>query len=203
MKGKSKVNTNGGSKVVFGPAVAEYLPREFRVESLRECPMPETRQEITTPKEAAAYWCKHVATDARFNGDVESLVVLVLDVHRRRKGHYLASTGTLDTVVCHCRELFRIAILTAGAAVVVMHNHPSGIPTPSEADIKFTARAVKAGQVIQIDVLDHVIMGWKDRHSSMRQLGYITDDASAPVKGKATRAPISSKNRLKRNGGAA
>ena len=67
--------------------------------------------------------------------------------------------------------MFRPAIVAAAGAVLVMHNHPSGEPEPSEADIKVTRDLIRAGQLLKIEVLDHVIIG-ASRHCSLRTLGY-------------------------------
>jgi len=64
-----------------------------------------------------------------------------------------------------------VAVITCAAAVVLMHNHPSGEPTPSEADIKVTRDLIRAGQLLKIEVLDHVIIG-NPKHASLRELGY-------------------------------
>jgi len=81
------------------------------------------------------------------------------------------SIGTLDTIVVHAREVFRAAVIAGASAVVLMHNHPSGDPTPSEADIKVTRDLIRAGQLLKIEVLDHVIVG-QGKESSLRQLGF-------------------------------
>jgi DNA repair protein RadC len=104
-------------------------------------------------------------------------VALLLNTRRRIRGHILISTGILDTLLVHPREVFRPAIIAASSAVVLMHNHPSGDPTPSEGDIKVTRDLIRAGQLLKIDLLDHVIMGQPsaDRalgHVSLRALGY-------------------------------
>jgi DNA repair protein RadC len=69
-------------------------------------------------------------------------VVLLLNTRKRIKGHVLVSTGTLDTILVHPREVFRAAIVAAAAAIVIMHNHPSGESQPSEAGIKARARGL-------------------------------------------------------------
>jgi DNA repair protein RadC len=71
----------------------------------------------------------------------------------------------------HPREVFRPAIIAAAAAIVIAHNHPSGEANPSEADIKVTRDLIRAGQLLKIELLDHVIMG-ADRHCSLRAMGY-------------------------------
>ena len=95
----------------------------------------------------------------------------MLNTRRRVKGHQLVSIGTLDTILVHAREVFRGAIIAAAAALVVMHNHPSGESSPSEADIKVTRDLIRAGQLLKIELLDHVIVG-NERFSSLRELGY-------------------------------
>jgi len=104
--------------------------------------------------------------------EVESFVVLLLNTRRRVKGHVLVSTGTLDTILVHPREVFRPAIIGAAAAIVLMHNHPSGDSSPSEADIKVTRDLIRAGQLLRIEVLDHVIVGAGETFTSLRTLGY-------------------------------
>jgi DNA repair protein RadC len=79
----------------------------------------------------------------------------------------------MDTLLVHAREVFRAAIIAGAAAIVLMHNHPSGDATPSEADIKVTRDLIRAGQLIKIEVLDHVIIG-VGQHASLRQLGFFS-----------------------------
>jgi DNA repair protein RadC len=146
-------------------------PQEYKLISLRECPLPEEMQLCDTSERAAGYWRTHVATHSRFNPDCECLVILILNTRKRVKGHQLLSIGTMDTILVHPREVFRVAILAGAAALVAMHNHPSGEPTPSEADIKVTRDLIRAGQLVKIELLDHVIMG-ANRHCSLRELGY-------------------------------
>jgi DNA repair protein RadC len=95
----------------------------------------------------------------------------MLNTRRKVKGFQLISIGTLDTILVHPREVFRGAIIAAAAAVVLMHNHPSGEPDPSEADIKVTRDLIRAGQLLKIEVLDHVIVS-SQKHCSLRALGY-------------------------------
>src|SRR5436190_14916174 len=148
-----------------------FCAKEYKVVALRDCPLPEEMQLCDTPERAADYWRQHVTQHPAFNPDVECFVALLLNTRRRVKGHALVSTGTLDTILVHPREVFRPAIIAAAAAVVIMHNHPSGESIPSEADIKVTRDLIRAGQVLKIELLDHVIIG-ADRHSSLRSLGY-------------------------------
>ena len=153
------------------PKPKPKLPKEWKLVALRECPLPEHMQMCDTPQLAADYWRLHIASAPQFNAECECFVVLLLNTRRRVKGHHFVSIGTLDTILVHAREVFRVAIVAASSAVVVMHNHPSGDATPSEADIKATRDLIRAGQLLKIDVLDHVIIG-RDRFASLRELGY-------------------------------
>ena len=148
-----------------------FCAHEYKLVSLRECPLPETMAMCDTPQLAADYWRTHVVNHPAFNPDVECFIVLMLNTRRRIKGHVLVATGTLDTILVHPREVFRVAIVSASSAIVLMHNHPSGESSPSEADINITRDLIRAGQLLKIEVLDHVIMG-AARHTSLRELGY-------------------------------
>ena len=109
--------------------------------------------------------------------DVEEFQALLLNTRKRLIRLEKISQGLLDTILVHPREVFRAAIAANAAAIVLVHNHPSGDPTPSEADIKVTRDLIRAGQLLKIEVVDHVIIGratperTKD-YSSLRELGY-------------------------------
>lgn len=109
--------------------------------------------------------------------ETEQFQVLLLNTRKRLIRAEKISDGTLDTVLVHPREVFKSAIAANAASIVLVHNHPSGDPTPSEADIKVTRDLIRAGQLLKIEVLDHVIIGRatagraKD-YASLRELGY-------------------------------
>jgi DNA repair protein RadC len=149
----------------------DYDPKEFKVVALRDCPVPADMLICETPQQVADYWRLHIATHQYFNPDCECFVVLLLNTRKRVKGHHLVSIGTMDTVLVHAREVFVVAVTMKAAAIVLIHNHPSGDPTPSVADTKVTRDLVRAGQLLKIEVVDHVIIG-NPKHSSLRELGY-------------------------------
>jgi DNA repair protein RadC len=109
--------------------------------------------------------------------NVETLQVLLLNTRKRLIRVEEVTDGTIDTLLVHAREVFKHAISANASAIVLAHNHPSGDPTPSEADIKVTRDLIRAGQLLKIEVVDHVILGRataaraKD-WSSLRELGY-------------------------------
>ena len=109
--------------------------------------------------------------------EVENFQVVLLNTRRKLIRVDNISHGTLDTILVHPREVFKSAIAANAAAIVLVHNHPSGDPTPSESDIKVTRDLIRAGQLLKIEVLDHVIIGRatpeRSRdYVSLRELGY-------------------------------
>jgi DNA repair protein RadC len=149
----------------------DFNPKEYKVVALRDCPVPEEMQICEQPQQVADYWRLHIVNHPYFNPDCECFVVLLLNTRKRVKGHHLVSIGTIDTVLIHAREVFIVAVTMKAAAIALIHNHPSGDSTPSEADIKVTRDLIRAGQLLKIEVLDHIIMG-NPNHSSLRALGY-------------------------------
>jgi len=141
---------------------------EFKVMRVREC-LPASPL-IQTPQEAADYWRTHITPADWYDPCKEALVVLVLNTRRRIVGHNLVTLGSLDSCCVYPREVFRPAIAAAGSAIVLMHNHPSLDCTPSGADIKVTRDLIRAGELLKIEVLDHIIIGAK--HLSLREAGY-------------------------------
>jgi DNA repair protein RadC len=88
----------------------------------------------------------------------EHFLVLCLDTRNRVINCRPVSIGSLDTSIVHPREVFNEAVSSSAASVIFVHNHPSGDPEPSKEDVELTKRLVKAGEIIGIDVLDHIIV---------------------------------------------
>ena len=103
---------------------------------------------------------------------MEQFGIVLLDTKHRLIQIRLVSSGSLDSTVAHPREVFRDAIAGRAAAIVLFHNHPSGDPQPSSDDVALTARLVEAGQVIGIDVLDHLILA-DQRYYSFAEAGQL------------------------------
>lgn len=148
-----------------------FNPKEFKVTALRECPTPQEMLLCDTPEKAVEYWRLHVATSTYFRPEYECMVVLLLNTRRRVKGHELLTMGTRDSLLVDIAQTFRSAVVAGASAIVLMHNHPSGEPEPSTADIKVTRDVIRAGQLLKIEVLDHVIVG-NPNFCSLRQLGF-------------------------------
>ena len=147
-----------------------YKPHEFKVVCVRECePMTDL---LDTPEQVAQYWRKNIPKADWFDPMKEALVVLVLNTRKRIIGHNLVALGSLDTCVVTPLHIFRPVICSAGSCIVLVHNHPSGEPEPSPADIKVTRDLIRAGQLLKIEILDHVVVGAGDQFQSLKALGY-------------------------------
>jgi DNA repair protein RadC len=104
------------------------------------------------------------------NADREHSVLVSLDSKHRVTSLRLSSVGVIDHTFMSPREIFRDAISDNASAIIIVHNHPSGDPTPSSDDKNVTHRIKKAGDIIGIDVLDHIVVG-ADTFTSMARMG--------------------------------
>ena len=100
----------------------------------------------------------------------EIFLVVLLDARHRMLREEVVSEGSLTSSIVHPREVFLPAVRESAGAVVLVHNHPSGDPRPSEEDVAVTRRLVRASELLGIRVLDHVIIG-DGRYASLRQEG--------------------------------
>jgi DNA repair protein RadC len=147
-----------------------YIPHEFKVQCVREC---EAMTELLdTPDQVAAYWRQNIPQADWYDPMKEALVVLVLNTRKRIIGHNLVALGGLDYCPAVPLSVFRPVIVAAGSAVVLVHNHPSGIPEPSAGDIKVTRDIIRAGELLKIEIVDHIIMGAGNAYQSLKALGY-------------------------------
>jgi DNA repair protein RadC len=111
------------------------------------------RPRVLTPHDAAEFLLPKFGAYP-----VERFGVLLLDTRHRVIRTHLLSVGSLDTSLAHPREVFREAVAAGAAGLVAFHNHPSGDPRPSEDDLELTHRLVSAGDVLGIQVIDHLIL---------------------------------------------
>ncbi len=109
---------------------------------------------IHGPEDAAEYVQEHLALEKK-----EHFCEILLNTKNHIIGWQVISVGSLTASVVHPREVFAPAVLHHAAAIIVAHNHPSGDPTPSKEDIQVTQRLVKAGKIMDIQILDHIIIG--------------------------------------------
>jgi DNA repair protein RadC len=112
------------------------------------------RPQFLTPDDLGRYLLPLYGVHA-----VERFGVMLLDTRHRLMSARVLSTGTIDASLGHPREVFREALVSGASAVVAFHNHPSGDPTPSDDDVKLTMRLARAGQIVGVPLVDHVILG--------------------------------------------
>lgn len=103
----------------------------------------------------------------------EHFIVLTLDARYSVRGVQIVTVGTADASLVHPREVFRAAILANAAAIVLVHNHPTGDPTPSPEDRAITRQLADAGKLIGIPLIDHIILGWDDSRYAFSEMGLI------------------------------
>lgn len=104
------------------------------------------------------------------NDASEKFGILSLNTKNEVTGIHVLSMGSLNVSIVHPREVFKAAILNNAASIVCFHNHPSGDPTPSAEDVEINQRLVESGELLGINVLDHIIVG-DNRHFSMKDKG--------------------------------
>ena len=104
--------------------------------------------------------------------DRETLIVCCLNVKNEPTNISIVSIGSLNTSIVHPREVFKTAVMSNAASIIIAHNHPSGDPTPSKEDINITERLKESGNIIGIKLLDHLIIG-TDNFISLKERGYI------------------------------
>ncbi len=134
----------------------------------------------------------------------EHFVVVVLDVRNRPRHVVRVAMGSVDRCAVDPREVFAPAIREHGSAVVVAHNHPSGDPTPSFEDIALTQRLARAGELLGLPVLDHIIVGsgpfvrQSKQYVSLAEMGILGGDRPADDVGlKNDRAPSAARRSKK------
>ena len=160
----------------LGPVKAQLLKAVFEI-GRRASIAPQTAPLIVrTPAETLHAMRHHVSAAQR---DFETFWVMLLN----RRYHLIRppidiTRGILDASLVHPREVFKEAIRSNAAAIVLVHNHPSGDPTPSSEDIRITRQLVEAGKIVQIDVLDHIVIGRADANGreyvSLRESGLVS-----------------------------
>ena len=104
---------------------------------------------------------------------VENFVLVPVDNKLKPLGVFVVTVGTVDASIVSSRDVFQAALLCNASSIFVLHNHPSGDPTPSKEDIEVTDRLKKAGELMRIPLLDHVIVGEKKYYSIVSDINGI------------------------------
>lgn len=143
------------------------LVRELKVtyRPRPDLPAIDQRTSLKTPREAAAFLLPILEREP-----TEVFVAVFLTTKHTLIGFQEVSRGTLDGTLAHPREIFRAAYVANAGGIILAHNHPSGDPSPSPDDAALTSRLKQAGDILGIEVLDHVIVA-EDRYYSFKEGG--------------------------------
>jgi len=138
----------------IGPAKAAQMKAALELSKRLEADVDEKPQPVLkSPEDVAAVMRSKLKGKKK-----EHFWVICLDTRNRLINYKPVSIGSLDTSIVHPREVFKEAVSSSAASVIFVHNHPSGDPEPSKEDIELTKRLAKAGEIVGIDVLDHIIV---------------------------------------------
>src|SRR5437763_2268539 len=148
----------------LGEAKAAQLQAVLEVARRLTIPRDEEKYTIKSPLDAANL----VRPEMEFL-DHEELRVLVLDTKNQVDANLLLYQGTINSSVLRVAEIFRPAITRNAPGIIMCHNHPSGDPTPSPEDITTTEQVIEAGKFLEIDLLDHIIIGKNPRFVSLKE----------------------------------
>ena len=149
----------------LGPAKAAQLKAALELGRRLLVEGPEQRPQVRSPADAANLLMSEMSLLEQ-----EHLRVMMLDTKNRVLGTPTVYVGSLNTSMIRVGELFREAIRYNCASVIVAHNHPSGDPTPSPEDVAVTRQIAEAGKLLDVDVLDHLIIG-RQRFVSLKERG--------------------------------
>lgn len=149
----------------IGPAQAARLIAALEIGRRLMTETPEERWQIRAPSDAAHMLMPQLSYEPR-----ERFVVMSLDTRNRILHQETLYLGTLNTSLIRTAEVFASPLQRNAAAIIVAHNHPSGDPNPSPEDVVLTRRLVEAGKLMEINVLDHVVIG-QNRYVSLRERG--------------------------------
>lgn len=148
---------------------------EFKLARVREVG---ASRAVDSPERAYAYWQEVIREAGWFTPCKEHLVVLLLNTRTNIEGHALVSIGTLSQSLAHPREIFSPVLCGAAYGFILMHNHPSGDPSPGESDRQMTKRISAGGKILGVRLLDHVIAGsegadGESPYFSFREMGLL------------------------------
>ena len=156
----------------------DACPRFVTTSVVSDNPTPYPKcKAMDSPEKCSEFWASYIATQPDHEPDKESVVVVLLNTRLIPYGWNRVSLGTINESNAHPREVLRPVIAGAAYGFVLMHNHPSGDPSPSRSDEQTTRRMVEAATLMQIRFIDHVITGEREPgrspYYSFREAGII------------------------------
>lgn len=140
-----------------------YVPL-IRTYMVKERFLPYGKEAVCSPQKVVA-----LVSRLLMNVDREYCIVISVDAKSKPVGVEIVSIGTLNATLIQAREVFKHAILCNAAGIIMLHNHPSGSVKPSEEDWMVTRRMQKAGELLGIEILDHIIVGENNEYLSLAE----------------------------------
>lgn len=151
----------------IGKAKASQIAAVFELARRLETYIEEPKQKVRSPRDVYALMYPKMREQKK-----EKFVTLYLDTKNQILKEEVVSVGSLNASIVHPREVFKSALIESSASVIMIHNHPSGDPSPSREDILVTEKLVEGGKLLGIDVLDHIIIG-EGRYVSLKDEGFV------------------------------
>ncbi|NLI62661.1 MAG: DNA repair protein RadC [Methanosarcinaceae archaeon] len=150
----------------IGEVKAAQIIAVFEISRRLETFSSAPKRRIVTPNDVFQYIYPDLREKKR-----EKFIAIYLDTKNGILKKRIISIGSLNTSIVHPREVFKSAFLESAASIILVHNHPSGDPTPSPEDIEITIKLNEVGKIMGFSILDHIIVGDK-KFVSLKQLGY-------------------------------
>jgi len=163
---------DAGEDTTMNHLIVEPMYRipAYRIQLVRDSGPTCNRAAISSPRSAVDIIRGYIG-----DPDTEHMVALLLDTKNQPVGIHTVSIGQLDFAMVRVADVFKAAILANARSMILGHNHPSGNPHPSPDDVAITRKLVEAGKLMQLEILDHVILGEGDRYLSLKEEGLLTD----------------------------
>ncbi|MGB9929871.1 MAG: RadC family protein [Methanosarcina sp.] len=150
-----------------GKAKAAQIAAVFELARRLETYVEEPKRKICSPRDVYTLMYPKMREQKK-----EKFITLYLDTKNQILKEEVVSIGSLNASIVHPREVFKSALMESSASVIMIHNHPSGDPSPSKEDIMVTEKLIEGGKLLGIDVLDHIIIG-DGRYVSLKDEGFV------------------------------
>lgn len=151
----------------IGEAKASQISAVFELARRLETFVEEPKRKVRSPKDVYTLMYPKMREQKK-----ERFITLYLDTKNQILKEETVSIGSLNASIVHPREVFKSALMESSASVIMIHNHPSGDPSPSREDIMVTEKLVEGGKLLGIDVLDHIIIG-DGKYVSLKDEGFV------------------------------
>ncbi len=148
-------------------------PSKLRFVVQQSAPLYGPKPSVDNPEKILDYWFKYIATDDTLEMEKENLIVVLVDTRLNAIGHHVVSVGSCNETTARIPDILCPAICARAYGFALLHNHPSGEPSPSPADERITRRVNEAAALMGIKFLEHLIVGTPEKYYSFRESGLV------------------------------